>query len=185
MSEPVEGGGAEQSVGEGVAPLGEVEVGGDGGALFVALGDEVVEVLVLRGSQGFQKGRPEARWSNFPDNDRISPALPFTMRIDGEVTTGILGADAEWSRLLAGVDISVSEGEGGFSQPGVDSGTIESSLTTVSPQLELKLDEFTARAAEDELVTETTSERTITVKVFERRWPRAIKLRGTPTTDPA
>ena len=55
MSESVEGGGAEQSVGEGIAPLGEVEVGGDdGGALFVALGDEVVEVLVLRGSQGFQ-----------------------------------------------------------------------------------------------------------------------------------
>ena len=55
MSAPVEGRGAEQPVGEGVAPLGEVEVGGDdGGALFVALGDEVVEVLVLRCSQGFQ-----------------------------------------------------------------------------------------------------------------------------------
>ena len=55
MSEPVEGGGAEQPVGEGVAPLAEVEVGGDdGGALFVALGDEVVEVLVLRCPQGFQ-----------------------------------------------------------------------------------------------------------------------------------
>ena len=55
VSEPVEGGGAKQSVGEGVAPLGEVEVGGDdGGALFVSFGDEVVEVLVLRCSQGFQ-----------------------------------------------------------------------------------------------------------------------------------
>ena len=37
MSKPVEGGCAEQSVGEGVAPLGEIEVGGDdGGALFVS-----------------------------------------------------------------------------------------------------------------------------------------------------
>ena len=54
MTEPVEGGGAEQSVGEGIALLGEVEVGGDGRALFVALGDEVVEVLVLRGPQGFE-----------------------------------------------------------------------------------------------------------------------------------
>ena len=55
VSEPVEGSGTEQSVGEGVAPLGEVEVGGDdGGATFVALGDEVVEVLVLRCAQGFQ-----------------------------------------------------------------------------------------------------------------------------------
>ena len=55
VSEPVEGGGAEQPVGEGVAPLAEVEVGGDdGGALFVALCDEVVEILVLRCPQGFQ-----------------------------------------------------------------------------------------------------------------------------------
>ncbi len=47
MSGPVEGGDAEQSVGEGVAPLAEVEVGGDdGGALFVALGDEVVQESV-------------------------------------------------------------------------------------------------------------------------------------------
>ena len=52
MAEPVDGDrGAEQSVGEGVAPLGEVEVGGDyGSGAFVALGNEVVEVLVLRRS---------------------------------------------------------------------------------------------------------------------------------------
>ena len=56
-----------------------------------------------------------------------------SVRIDGEVTTGILGADAEWNRLLAGVAISVSEGEGTFDQPGVDSGKIESSMTAVSP----------------------------------------------------
>ena len=56
-----------------------------------------------------------------------------SLRIDGEVTTGILGADAEWNRLLAGVAVSLSEGEGTFDQPGVDAGTIESSLTTVSP----------------------------------------------------
>ena len=56
-----------------------------------------------------------------------------TMRIDGSVTTGILGADAQWNRLLGGVAISVSEGEGSFAQPGVDSGKIESTMTTVSP----------------------------------------------------
>ena len=61
------------------------------------------------------------------------------VRIDGEVTTGILGADAEWKRLLAGVAVSLSEGEGAFDQPGVDSGTIESSLTTVSPYARLGL----------------------------------------------
>ena len=51
MSEPVEGSGAEQSVGEGVAPLREVEVRGENGsALFVALGNEVVEILVVKRS---------------------------------------------------------------------------------------------------------------------------------------
>ena len=65
--------------------------------------------------------------------DGEAPANGGKLRIDGEVTTGILGADAAWNRMLAGVAISVSEGEGTFDQPGVDSGKIESSLTTVSP----------------------------------------------------
>ena len=65
--------------------------------------------------------------------DGEAPADDGNVGIDGEVTTGILGADAAWDRLLAGVAVSVSEGEGTFDQPGVDSGTIESTLTTVSP----------------------------------------------------
>ena len=65
--------------------------------------------------------------------DGLEPAGESGMRIDGEVTTGILGADAEWDRLLAGVAVSVSRGEGRFDQPGVDSGTVESRMTTVSP----------------------------------------------------
>ena len=55
------------------------------------------------------------------------------MRLDGKVTTGILGADAQWERWLAGVALSVSEGKGTFDQPGVDSGTVESTLTSVNP----------------------------------------------------
>ena len=65
--------------------------------------------------------------------DAEAPADNGTMRLDGEVTTGILGADAQWERWLAGVALSVSEGEGTFDQPGVDSGTVESSLTSVNP----------------------------------------------------
>ena len=65
--------------------------------------------------------------------DGEAPAEVGNVRIEGEVTTGILGADAEWSRVLAGVAVSVSEGEGTFDQPGVDSGTIESTMTAVSP----------------------------------------------------
>jgi len=69
--------------------------------------------------------------------DGEAPADGGRVRIDGEVTTGILGADAEWNRVLAGVAVSVSEGEGRFDQPGVDSGTIESTMTTVSPYARL------------------------------------------------
>ena len=65
--------------------------------------------------------------------DGEAPSDGGRLRIDGEVTTGILGADAAWNRLLAGVAISVSEGEGNFALAGTDSGTIESSMTTVSP----------------------------------------------------
>ena len=64
-----------------------------------------------------------------------------SVRIDGEVTTGVLGADAEWNRLLAGVAVSVSEGEGRFDQPGVDSGSIESTMTTVSPYARFMLND--------------------------------------------
>ena len=63
------------------------------------------------------------------------------LRIDGEVTTGILDADAAWNRLLAGVASSASEGEGSFSQPGVDSGSIESTMTTVSPYARLMVND--------------------------------------------
>ena len=65
--------------------------------------------------------------------DAEAPADGGTVRLDGEVTTGILGADAQWERWLAGVALSVSEGEGTFDQPGVDSGTVESSLSSINP----------------------------------------------------
>ena len=71
--------------------------------------------------------------------DGEAPADEGNVRIDGDVTTGILGADAEWHRLLAGVAVSVSEGEGTFAQRGVDSGTIESTMTTVSPYARVSL----------------------------------------------
>ena len=71
--------------------------------------------------------------------DGEAPADDGNVRIDGNVTTGILGTDAEWRRLLAGVAVSVSEGT--FDQPGVDSGTIEGTMTTVSPYARVSLNE--------------------------------------------
>ena len=73
--------------------------------------------------------------------DGEAPADGGNVRIDGEVTTGILGTDAQWGRVLAGIALSVSEGEGSFDQPGVDSGTIESTMTTGSPYARVDLNE--------------------------------------------
>ena len=73
--------------------------------------------------------------------DGEAPAERGDVRIDGEVTTGILGADAAWDRWLAGLAVSVSSAEGSFDQPGVDSGTVESSLTSVQPYVRLAMSE--------------------------------------------
>ena len=73
--------------------------------------------------------------------DAEAPAEKGTVRLEGEVTTGLLGADAQWERWLAGVALSVSEGEGKFDQPGVDSGTIESTLTSVNPYIRYDVSE--------------------------------------------
>ena len=73
--------------------------------------------------------------------DAKAPAEKGTVRMDGEVTTGILGADAAWERWLAGVALSVSEGEGTFDQPGVDRGTLESTLTAVHPYVRVDVNE--------------------------------------------
>ena len=49
----------------------------------------------------------------------------------GDVTTGLIGFDAEWERALAGVMLSQSRGEGSYeldAEKGDDAGTVESSL---------------------------------------------------------
>ena len=62
------------------------------------------------------------------------------MRMDGEVITGILGADAQWGRWLAGLALSQSEGEGTFEQPDAGHrGTVESDLTSVNPYLRFEV----------------------------------------------
>ena len=66
--------------------------------------------------------------------------------LDGEVTTGLFGADAKWDRFLAGVMVSQSRGDGAYrlDREGADNGdkgTIEASLTGVYPYLEAKLNE--------------------------------------------
>ena len=74
--------------------------------------------------------------------DAAAPAEKGKVRLDGKVTTGVLGVDATWERWLAGVALSVSGwGEYKFDQPGVDSRTIESTLTSVNPYVRYEVSE--------------------------------------------
>ena len=71
-------------------------------------------------------------------------AVEDDVAMDGDVTTGFVGFDAEWERLLAGVMFSQSEGEGSYRQldPAKgddDAGTVESSLTGVYPYARVDL----------------------------------------------
>ena len=64
--------------------------------------------------------------------------------MDGDVTTGIIGFDAEWDRALAGVMLSQSTGEGSYRldpAQGDDAGTVESDLTGVYPYARIDLNE--------------------------------------------
>ena len=68
------------------------------------------------------------------------------VRMDGDVTTGIVGADISRDRWLAGAAVSLSEGEGGYRLAGgmesaFDRGTVESTLTSVYPYGQLRLND--------------------------------------------
>ena len=62
--------------------------------------------------------------------------------MDGDVTTGLVGFDAEWERGLAGIMLSQSSGDGSYRldpAKGEDAGTVESSLTGVYPYARVDL----------------------------------------------
>ena len=62
--------------------------------------------------------------------------------MDGDVTSGLIGFDAEWERVLAGVMLSQSGGEGSYrlsEENGGRTGTVESALTGIYPYARLEL----------------------------------------------
>ena len=60
------------------------------------------------------------------------------LSLDGDVLTGTVGVDGEWDRLLAGLAVAHSRGDGSFTMPGTDDrgqGNLEQTLTSVHPYL--------------------------------------------------
>ena len=100
------------------------------------------------GADGESAGAADTRWTAWGR----AAASRFDgeadgLVLDGEVTTFTLGADAAWSRWLAGVAVSLSEGEGSYrdhersDHASRGSGKLESSLTGVHPYARLTLSE--------------------------------------------
>ena len=64
--------------------------------------------------------------------------------LDGRVTSALFGADAEWDRVMAGVMLSRSSGDGDYrlkEAMGDDGGSVESTLTGVYPYARLQMSE--------------------------------------------
>ena len=94
--------------------------------------------LSNRTGDGTGTGPAFTAWGRVATNRFEATVDDVTM--DGNVTTGLLGFDAEWERLLAGVMVSQSAGEGTYRlDPGERRGTVKSSLTGVYPYARLEL----------------------------------------------
>ena len=87
-----------------------------------------------------QPGQPAfTAWGRFATGGFETEEDDVTM--DGDVTTGLLGADTEWNRLLAGGHGLAVKAETGrirlSPDKGDDEGTVESSMTGVYPYARL------------------------------------------------
>ena len=102
--------------------------------------------LLLRSAFHLSSGGGEAAEPAFTTWGRVSmsgfEAEVDDVTMDGDVTTGLIGFDAEWERVLAGVMVSQSKGEGDYrlsAEQGGDAGSVKSSLTGVYPYARLAL----------------------------------------------
>ena len=103
--------------------------------------------LRLRSAFHLLSGSGEAGGPAFTTWGRVTTggfdAEADDVTMDGDVTTGLLGFDAEWDNLLAGVMLSQSMGEGAYRldpEQGSDAGTVKSDLTGVYPYARINLD---------------------------------------------
>ena len=96
----------------------------------------------LRASDADGAGAAFTAWGNVTTGGFEADVDDVTM--DGDVTTGFVGFDAEWERALAGVMLSRSRGTGGYrldAAMGADAGKVESDLTSVYPYGRMALTE--------------------------------------------
>ena len=98
----------------------------------------------LASNAGPEGGHVLTAWGRYASDSFQS--ADEKLELDGEVTTALFGADAEWDRWLAGVALSFSDGEGVFepgkaASPGKGTGTLDSTLNSVHPYLRYEMRE--------------------------------------------
>ena len=95
--------------------------------------------LVMRSSFQFRGGDNGGggvswgAWGRFAQDRFEADADADGLKLEGDVTTAFLGADAARDRWLAGMALSMSEGDGPYRHESGDSGEVESTLTAVYP----------------------------------------------------
>ena len=108
-------------------------------------GDDITAHDLLLGSafhlssgSGQGEGPAYTAWGRVARSGFEAEVDDVTM--NGDVTSALIGFDAEWERLLAGVMVSQSSGEGAYRLDSEESdGTVESSLTGIYPYAQLEL----------------------------------------------
>ena len=92
-------------------------------------------------SAGGGNGNGSGRWSLWGRGARSGfDGREGAFTLDGDVTTGIVGADYESGRALMGVTLALSSGEGSYEESGMR-GEVESSLAGVYPYLRYAVSE--------------------------------------------
>ena len=92
-------------------------------------------------SAGGEGEDESARWSLWARGSRSSfSGREDALTLEGDVSTGVMGADYERGRVLAGVALAYSAGEGSYTEADAR-GEVESTLLSVYPYLRYTLSE--------------------------------------------
>ena len=115
--------------------------GNDSTAKEVSMGEFLLASSFHMASAGGEEEGASGRWSMWGRGSRSSfSGKDGDLTLDGDVTTGLLGADYESGRLLAGVALALSAGSGSYDMNG-DKGELESTLASVHPYLRYTVSE--------------------------------------------
>ncbi len=122
-------------------PLTQGREGNDSPAQEVSMGEFLLaSSFHLASADGEDKGA-SGRWSMWGRGARSSfSGKDGDLTLDGDVTTGLVGADYESGRLLAGVALALSAGSGNYTATAAR-GELESTLTSVHPYLRYTVSE--------------------------------------------